>query len=458
VATARRAVRAQTPAQAAATTRRTGGVGTDNATDGTGETTTDGSTEPNLAKLDVSPSSLNFGYNKLGTTSRKTVTLTNTLKRSEGASVLTINSVAIEGDVGGVNMYRLAKASLAAAGPLPWFIAPEESVELDIEYTPLTETDHISFLVIDSSDDAKDANRYPLVATYGIKPVCTFEPEPGSTIDFGQIPEQTTTTRPFVIANRGGENCVISAAFNPGSDPAFTLTPAAIPDIGPGGQATKNIVFAPSATGTYQATLTFLTNDPTAPEATYTLTGEAVEKLTTDVLKIQFAAKTPIGNLTATDFRVADLTYTEAFSGRVVSNTNQSPNWTDIGGRDYGQPKWTAQGFPYPIVVWHADYTIDDGCFHVGVDYVQDCSYVANQGGICVGLGCSRPFGVDPGAACVTRAALDVTVRADVNGQPVDERSITLDKKGDTTKVFTIRRRAGLFKVDSYNPGLCNVP
>jgi hypothetical protein len=421
-----------------------------------------------FAELDVNPSKLDFGFNKLGSTKPLRISLGNKLKQADGNSPLLINKIEVKGDNGGVNMFKISPTSLSNAGPLPWSIKPEDAIEIEIEYTPLTEADHLSFLTIDSSDDKLDANNYPLTGTARNKPVCAFDPPTGSTIDFGQIPEKTSSTRPFVIANRGGENCVISASFSTISDPEFTLNPSTVPDIGPGGQATNNVVFTPQAQGTYKGEITFLTNDPTAPEVKYIVQGEATEKLATDVIKLQLAAQTPSGNILGNSFQIADLSYEEAITGLVADRRNQSPNWTNIGGKNFGSPKWIAQGSPYPIVISHADASIDDSCYNVAAVYIEDCSFVPSSllssiGGIITGaiigsIGIPGGGGLDISSLCLSRDSFDVEVRVDINGVPKVSKAISLGTKGDRVNAFTIRRRAGLFKVDPYNPGLCNVP
>jgi hypothetical protein len=427
-----------------------------------------GGCDKRTGELEVSPTLIDFGFTKLGSTAKKRVTLTNTLKQADGNTPLVISKIEIKGDQGSPSAFRFSQQSLDAAGPMPWNINPEDAVDVEIEYTPLTEADHLAFLVIDSNDDAKDAINYPIRGGGNPRPVCTFDPPTGSTIDFGQIVEKTSATRPFVIANRGGENCVISASFSTISDPEFTLATPTVPDLGAGQQATNKIVFAPQTPGTYTGQITFFTNDPTAPEVKYTMQGEAAEKLATDVLRIELAADTPSGNIFGNSFQIADVSYEEAITGLVADRRNQSPNWTNLGSRNYGQPKWATLGSPYPIVVSHTDAQIDDSCYNVAAVYVEDCSFVpssllASIGGIITGaiigsLGVPGGGGLDISSVCLARDSFDATLRVDINGVPKASKAISLGTKGDRVNAFTIRRRGGLFKVDPYNPGLCSVP
>ncbi|MCW5809024.1 MAG: choice-of-anchor D domain-containing protein, partial [Deltaproteobacteria bacterium] len=163
----------------------------------------------------------------------------------------------------------LTISSLSATGPflvtgapaLPRTLQPGESVQLEIAFAPSSAGPATGALTI-ASDDPNGAS---VVALSGVGeaqagPRLVADP---SSIAFGDVPVGQTSTVDVVLSNPGDQALVISSTSSGG--PYSVVLPSFPLEIGPGGSAVAQIVFAPPLPGAAAGAVAFGTNDPAGP-------------------------------------------------------------------------------------------------------------------------------------------------------------------------------------------------
>lgn len=104
-------------------------------------------------------------------------------------------------------------------------------------------------------------------------PVTVFSstPLPSSNIVFGTVAVNSSSTRSLIISNTGTATLNVSASS--GLTAPFSISPATAFTVAPGAPArTLTITCSPTTAGTFNATLTFTTNDGARPTVSYPLT------------------------------------------------------------------------------------------------------------------------------------------------------------------------------------------
>lgn len=128
------------------------------------------------------------------------------------------------------------------------------------------------------------ANPGAIDVIVGTGPVFSSSPQPGNTIDFGTVSVGDNQVRTIVVANLGDSDLTLSNAnFTQSGDSLQLVT--AFPITIPGGSGTRgsnslnvNVSCSNSQVDTDSAQLTFSTNDPANPMATYDFDCQVIEQ------------------------------------------------------------------------------------------------------------------------------------------------------------------------------------
>ncbi len=207
------------------------------------------------ALLTPSPPSVAFGNQRVGTSSApQQVTVTNS-----GGAALTVTSIT-------------TTAPYSVSIPtLPSTLDPGESLTFTATFSP-TATGNANGSVSIVSNDPASPTTVVLTGT-GTLPQLSSTPPPGSTIAFGNRRVGSTTNLNLVINNTGTATLNVANFATTGP---FSSNGAGSA-IAPGGTKTVVVSFTPTAAGNANGTLTFSTDDPNNPTASYTLTGTGIE-------------------------------------------------------------------------------------------------------------------------------------------------------------------------------------
>ncbi len=405
-------------------------------------------------------SALDFGYVEAGKTKTLATRVCNCLQLSAGNQPLEIKAIKMRDEENAFN-FEIEKFET-----LP-ILNPQECVDIDITYKPLEEKKHNNFLVVQTNDVPSDGNNVVLNARANKDPVCVINP--GTPIDFGQVLVGDVGRSPIVLQNQSDQQCEFSLAFAPLSSSDFSLDPTGTTiQLPPGGNSTVSVVYLSQAAGTDEGILLIGTNDPERLQNEIPIAGEAVERPATDILRVDAQYEHGSTDSFFVDFRVVDIQYEEAKSGALISVNQGNPaaNWTNLGGKNYGNPRVAATGQPDPFRVTHLDPIIDDGCFNVVGAYLQDCERVvggllASILGIATGaiggaIGIPGLGGLDLSGACLGTSSTNVTATAFVNGNAVMTHTITLGRKSDRKEILSIKREGGFFSAKPWSPTACN--
>mgnify|MGYP000215225572 CR=1 FL=1 len=211
----------------------TGGVdGSDDAdtTDATNETT-DAATNETVEEpagtpsLSIADDELAFGDVRLGTTSNRTLALTN-----DGTAPLRVSGIDVEG------------AAFALRGGVGR-IEPGETRSVRITFAPSTNGSATGRLTV--SHNASTARAEVRLAGRGVRSELAVSP---SSIDFGQVRVGETATRSIQLTNEGGAPLRL-ASLELVEAPGVRLTPPSNLTVQPGGTRTATITYRPDQPG-----------------------------------------------------------------------------------------------------------------------------------------------------------------------------------------------------------------
>ncbi len=212
--------------------------------------------------LTVNPSSVAFGSVTQGTTSTRTVTVSNA-----GSANCTVNSLSVTG----------TDLALGAAAPdVPATLIPGGSLAVPVAYAPTGAGPDSGTLAIASTDPNEAVISVGLSGTGALAPVCNIQVSPLS-LSFGGVPLGSTVTRSTTITNTGTAECTLGSPSTSGTS-EFSLGAAAAlpPTLGPGAAATLSLVYTPADLGDDAGTLTINSGDPDQPSISVSLTGSGV--------------------------------------------------------------------------------------------------------------------------------------------------------------------------------------
>jgi len=235
--------------------------------------------------VSLSPSSLSFGNQPLGTTSTpQNVTLTNT-----GSSSLSISGIGITGQNPG---------DFAQNNNCGTSVATGASCTFTVTFTPTASGSRSATLNI--TDNAGGSPQHVSLAGTGIGPMATLNP---TSLSFGNQSVGTTSgTKGIQLKNTGNGALTISSIAISGTNTTdFAQTNNCPGSLAPGAQCNINVNFSPTDFGTRTASLSISDNAPNTPQVA-SLTGSGTTGSTTKVTllpnKISFGNQ-PIGSASA---------------------------------------------------------------------------------------------------------------------------------------------------------------
>jgi hypothetical protein len=211
-----------------------------------GNTTTPG-------QLAVSPTSLNLGSVKVGTSQTQSATIGNT-----GGSSVNISQVAATGTgftVGGLGA--------------PATLGPGQSASFSVTFSPQSAGPASGNLSI-VSDASNGTLAVPLTASgAALGVLSTSDPS----LSFGSVAVGNSTTQSETLTNSGGSSVTITQANATGS--GFHVTGLSLPmTLSPGQSFTFGAAFAPTSGGSASGSISVI-SDASDPTVTISLTGSA---------------------------------------------------------------------------------------------------------------------------------------------------------------------------------------
>ena len=209
-----------------------------------------GNSQSNAGALSASPATLSFGSIQVGKSSGISATLANT-----GGSAVTVSQASTDG--AGFAISRL---------PLPMTLNPGHSVTFTATFAPTAKGTASGTLAI-VSDAANSPLNIALSGTGTTQGQLSVSP---ATLNFGDVGGGASSSRNASLTATAASVTVSSASSNSSE---FVLSGMSLPiTIQAGQSAPFTVTFAPNATGTASATLTFTSNASNSP-AVESLTG-----------------------------------------------------------------------------------------------------------------------------------------------------------------------------------------
>jgi hypothetical protein len=208
----------------------------------------------------VTPMQLNFGQVAIGTSSKRRILIENS-----GYSDLTVES--IDPDVARTNAFTADRTT---------FSVPTGASEiLELTFTPNAEGAITSEVII-KSDDSDELEVRVMIGGTGVNlPPCQYTMQPTS-MNFGVVQVQRSTTQGLRISNVGNNDCLINDVdLLPGADMAFGLLDGAQTGILLGAQQSMSVIltYTPDDVGTDTGSLGFYISDPANPNVEVPLSG-----------------------------------------------------------------------------------------------------------------------------------------------------------------------------------------
>lgn len=374
---------------------------------------------------------------------------------------------------------------------------PIAVVEIDVTFTPNRNDNFTDALVLRPSGLAADQRVTVNLSGGSLGPpqieVSAQRLEYG-TIGTGASLIGSVDFQQVTVRNNGQSELVITPALGGGSATSqFTVMPAFVPPIAPGGAIILSVFFAPTTpsdsgntfapTRPFEAALNITSND-TDPGSdvlrTVALVGWARSAEQDQVLSVEMEFTNADNSWAGSDFRNVDL----SIDNRQNVLTCGKPRFVSIGANDQGifddpcdewnsfgqlgQTSWIGLGAfeePERVVVRGLGPTGGQGqLFDVRIDYIEDCANIPT--GLLadiLGIGASVllgalggsigvPIAVPPSQIsdtiannCFDREPTTVTTRISLNGAVVASPQTRLGSKGDFRTVATLKRDAGAF-------------
>lgn len=234
--------------------------------------------------------------------------------------------------------------------------------------------------------------------------------------------------------------------------------PGTLPPIQPGTYADLQVGFTATALGQVTGLLVITTNDPAKASITIPISANGIPGAGPEVVKLEMTFENGSNTTFDDDIRNIDMTLEHPF-GYVCNKAQPAPmNWST-----YGKPTWMAfapKEEPERIVLADA---MSDGTYRVQLAYLESCKSVPS--GLVAGIlgitvdalvtyysGGAVPInGEQLGniieSVCLSRGSSAATVKVSVNGNLIKEKTVTLNRKGDTTYALDLVRMGGHFSV-----------
>jgi hypothetical protein len=238
--------------------------------------------------LTASPASLAFGSINAGSSSAKSVTLTNT-----GNASVTISQVAVS-----------AKDVNTSGITTPLTLTAGQAKAMNVAFSPTAAENVTGNITVTSSQGSSSViaiSGTGVQAALGLTPV---------TVSFGNVPVASAISQTVQVRNSGTAVLTISQMSAAGS--GFSTTGLALPlSLNPGASTTFNAQYLPASTGTVSGSVSIASNAPNSP-ATLPLSGTGI-------------AATQSLSFSATSLNFGNVaTGAVASHGLVVTNTGNS--------------------------------------------------------------------------------------------------------------------------------------
>jgi hypothetical protein len=160
----------------------------------------------------------------------------------------------------------------ALVEPLDLSVAPDESVEVTLRFTPPTFRTYKANLLLETTDEEHATVRVPLVGRGVDLPFPDVAIAPAQTIELPEVAPSDTDYFVFEVVNEGDADLEITEMVLDG--PAeFVITRLEPATVVPGDRTTGIVEYAPNGAEGATATVTVRTNDPDEPETTVLLIG-----------------------------------------------------------------------------------------------------------------------------------------------------------------------------------------
>ncbi len=198
--------------------------------------------------MTLSPSSLNFGNQNVGTTSAsKKATLTNS-----GPLALNISSIVASGDFSQTNTCPV-RGSLAAGS----------ICVISVTFTPSTVGTRNGALTI--TDNASGSPQTAALSGTGTQPAVMLAP---TSLNFGnQTVGMTSTQQVSTLTNTGNGTLMITSIGLTGANKGnFAETNNCPASLAPGNSCSLTVTFTPSSTGPRTAAISIVDNAPGSPQ------------------------------------------------------------------------------------------------------------------------------------------------------------------------------------------------
>jgi uncharacterized repeat protein (TIGR01451 family) len=237
----------------------------------TNSATFTGTPPPPQPVASVSPPSLAFGSQSVGTTgATQTITVTST-----GLASLTITGTSLTGS----NAADFVVTSNACTNAV---LAPSASCSIDLAFKPTAIGARSAVLRI--SDDSAGSPHDVSLSGTGTAPIAQVAP---TSIDFGTVNTGSSSAhRTVTVTDTGNQALAITAAAITGpnaADFAIAADSCTTPGlVGPGASCTMELTFSPAAPGGRSATLSLTTNAAGSPQ-TVSLWGTGVAAASADL-------------------------------------------------------------------------------------------------------------------------------------------------------------------------------
>lgn len=199
--------------------------------------------------IQVTPMSLNFGQVAIGTASKRRFLVENV-----GYNDLEVTG--IMADTAGLGAYTADRQS--------FIVRPGSAEVVEVSFSPLTEGEANSSLLITSNDSDEPEQSVALAGQGANLPPCAYTLEPAS-INFGIVQVLRNSNQGVRIQNIGADACLINdVEIAPGSDPDFSLLNGRETGIllAPGDTKTILVGYTPGNESVHTGELTFYISDP----------------------------------------------------------------------------------------------------------------------------------------------------------------------------------------------------
>ena len=206
--------------------------------------------------LELTPASVTFTVPQRVATSSPPRTVT---VKNSGTGTLHVTSVSLP-----------AGSQFSVPPTAPFTLGPNATRSLSVTFNPTTEGTINDTLTLVTNDPATPST-VPLSGT-GVRPNLVVSPAP---LAFGnQRVGSPTAARTVTVENTGSGPVAITAIAT--TSPAFTVTPTAPGNLGPGQSRQLSVAFNPSALGPVSAELRITTDEATPSSAPVALSGTGV--------------------------------------------------------------------------------------------------------------------------------------------------------------------------------------